>query len=822
MADESRACPNCRHPCVPEDKYCSECGFLLSSAGDANSDTLIGKTLPGGYRIVEFIAEGSMGRVYRAEQSTLGRSVAVKIMNSALLAHPKMVDRFRTEAKAASMLNHPNCMRVYDFGEMPDGPPYLVMELLLGRDLELVLQDEPFLPVTRVLDLTLQVLRALEEAHEQGIVHRDLKPANVFVLPQRGGGDLVKVVDFGLAKLKSAISGSTMTGLVCGTPQYMAPEQATASETDQRTDLYACGVMLFEMFAGKPPFIDDEPSDLLRKQVYDIPPRLSETTPERVIPGIEVILDTALAKKKEDRYQSATQFGEAIQEMVAVRTGERSHSWVRTSLRSCTECGGLFSSSARFCGECGASVPRDSLPFPMPGPHSSIPAGARKGVSSNAPTVADAMIDRPSERASAPDASDIALHEASRTAWDDSRERMTPALGRKMGPDLDLLAESIGPELKSKALKREMLPREEAPSAREGRRPVDSRVEGGHADDAGRTRNARSERPSPRAPDPRAPDPRASDPRASDSRASDPARSNPRAADLRSSDPRASGPRDPARGYDSRSSAGGPDSRASSRRDPEASAATGTRRDARSDEDTSASASRDRAFDEGARGKVRDRGLPRDPSPQSHRTPSRPSPEDLAARKREEAWSTGSYEEPEATPAALMLIEARAASRLRAGDLRSAIALLRRAIALVRDDVDRGDIDDPIGAMAMFTGKLGDALMTSGQHEEALATLSESLHLTVTGSERVRLLLQMSRAARSLHRDAEVTRYLEDAEREARRLERRRSDHPHADNGDGGRDSGVSFNRDSRSSVAPARPDRNDPPAGYRSTKRSI
>ncbi len=165
-----------------------------------------------------------------------------------------------------------------------------------------------------------------------------------------------------------------------------------------------------------------------------------------------------------------------------------------------------------------------------------------------------------------------------------------------------------------------------------------------------------------------------------------------------------------------------------------------------------------------------------------------------------------------------MLIEARAASRLRAGDLRSAIALLRRAIALVRDDVDRGEIDDPIGAMAMFTGKLGDALMSSGQCEEALATLSESLHLTVTGSERVRLLLQMSRAARSLKRDTEATRYLEDAEREARRLERRRSDHPHSDNGDGGRDSGVSFNRDSS---APARPDRNDPP-GYRSTKRSI
>ena len=175
-------------------------------AEEGSKDPLVGKTFSGGYRIVEPLAEGSMGRVYRAEQATLGRQVAVKVMASSLVSNTEMVERFRNEARAASALNHPNCVRVYDFGQTPDGRPYFVMELLTGQDLEAILRQEPKQPVTRVLDITLQILSALEEAHGLGVVHRDLKPGNVFVMPQRGGGDLVKVVDFGLAKLKSGIS----------------------------------------------------------------------------------------------------------------------------------------------------------------------------------------------------------------------------------------------------------------------------------------------------------------------------------------------------------------------------------------------------------------------------------------------------------------------------------------------------------------------------------------------------------------------------------------------------------------------------------------
>jgi serine/threonine protein kinase len=226
-----------------------------------------------------------MGKVYRGEQANLGRSVAVKVMSPGLVANPRMVERFRTEARAASALNHPNCVRVYDFGETQDGRPYMVMELLKGEDLESLLDRGREPPMARVLDIVLQVLSALEEAHAMGIVHRDLKPANVVVLPQRGGGELVKVVDFGLAKLRT--SESSGQGMVLGTPEYIAPEQAMAKGTDARTDLYACGIMLYEMIAGRRPFEADDPNALLRLHAFQAPEPLARLAPERAAFGLD-------------------------------------------------------------------------------------------------------------------------------------------------------------------------------------------------------------------------------------------------------------------------------------------------------------------------------------------------------------------------------------------------------------------------------------------------------------------------------------------------------------------------------------------------------
>jgi serine/threonine-protein kinase len=362
MSVGARTCPSCSHQAKPQDAFCAQCGFPLGQLkASPDSDPLVGRTLPGGYRIVEGLAEGSMGRVYRAEQKALGRAVAVKVMNPGLVSNADLVERFRIEARAASSLNHPNCVRVYDFGETQDGRPYIVMELLNGHDLADILGQAQLMPVTRALDITLQILGALEEAHGQGVVHRDLKPGNIFVMTQRGGGDLVKVVDFGLAKLKTSMSSPS--GLVFGTPEYISPEQATAKPTDNRTDLYACGVILFEMLSGRLPFEDETAQGLLEKHVYAKPPQPSDFVAS--VSDLDPVVAKALEKAPEDRYESAEAFAEALREVVAHRTGERSYSerrsWVRTMLKPCASCGNLILPSARFCGECGEAAPRDSL-----------------------------------------------------------------------------------------------------------------------------------------------------------------------------------------------------------------------------------------------------------------------------------------------------------------------------------------------------------------------------------------------------------------------------------------------------------------------------
>ncbi len=394
MSVGARTCPSCSHQAKPQDAFCAQCGFPLGQMkATPDGDPLVGRTLPGGYRIVEGLAEGSMGRVYRAEQKALGRAVAVKVMNPGLVSNPDLVERFRVEARAASSLNHPNCVRVFDFGETQDGRPYIVMELLSGHDLADILAQAQLMPVTRALDITLQILGALEEAHGQGVVHRDLKPGNIFVMTQRGGGDLVKVVDFGLAKLKSSMSSPS--GLVFGTPEYISPEQATAKNTDNRTDLYACGVILFEMVTGRLPFEDDSPQGLLEKHVYAKPPKPSDFVAS--VSDLDAVIAKVLEKAPDDRYESAEAFAEALREVVAHRTGERSYSerrsWVRTMLRPCASCGNLILPSARFCGECGEAAPRDSLPGSLrpsvpaapPGASSSVPPAVTEHVAPAAP-----------------------------------------------------------------------------------------------------------------------------------------------------------------------------------------------------------------------------------------------------------------------------------------------------------------------------------------------------------------------------------------------------------------------------------------------------
>jgi serine/threonine protein kinase len=254
-------CPQCEHPCEQSHKFCPVCGFPISEMGQRSDDALIGTTLPGGYVILELVGVGGMGRVYRAEQKALGRTVAVKIIHPHLLGDESASVRFITEARATSRLNHPNSVGVIDFGKN-GGQLYLVMEFLRGRDLARVTYDDGSLPFRRIVDILCQVLAALAEAHHLGIIHRDLKPENIVLEPMRTGGDFVKVVDFGLAKMKVEVvpTNITIPGIVCGTPDYMAPEQGRGDAIDARSDLYACGVILFQLLTGRLPFEAESPT----------------------------------------------------------------------------------------------------------------------------------------------------------------------------------------------------------------------------------------------------------------------------------------------------------------------------------------------------------------------------------------------------------------------------------------------------------------------------------------------------------------------------------------------------------------------------------
>jgi len=339
--------------------------------GSTGTDKFIGKTLPGGHHILDLISVGGMGRVYRAQQSALGRTVAVKIIHPHLLADENSGLRFMTEARAASQLNHPNSVSVFDFGRTDDGQPYLVMEFLRGRDLAHVAYDEGPLPFSRIVDVLRQVLAALGEAHDLGIVHRDLKPENVILEPLRRGGDFVKVVDFGLAKLKADTQAPSVTspGIVCGTPDYMAPEQGRGDAIDGRSDLYSVGVILFQLLTGRLPYEADSPTQVVMMHLTIPVPDPRQVAPERTIPDPLVnIVFRAMSKDSRDRYQDAAEFSEALRAALTViestppsstTAWEHRLSVTPTGVTSCPACG-LVVAMTKFCGECGARLPQRS------------------------------------------------------------------------------------------------------------------------------------------------------------------------------------------------------------------------------------------------------------------------------------------------------------------------------------------------------------------------------------------------------------------------------------------------------------------------------
>jgi serine/threonine-protein kinase len=345
-------CHQCGASVEDAARFCPACGASSDEqAGGGAADPLIGRVVGGTYLLQEVVGVGGMGRVYKAEQSTLGRTVAVKVIHPHLLSDEQTVARFYQEARASSRLNHPNSVSIIDFGRTDDGILYLAMEFLSGKDLALVMHEEGPLAVERVCNILVNTLDALGEAHELGIVHRDLKPENIILRPLRSGQDLVKVVDFGLATIVGKESSITKPGLVCGTPDYMSPEQGRGDGVDGRGDLYALGVVLFELLVGHLPYIDDTPTRVVLRHMNDPVPDPRASSPNRNIPDrLAEVTMKALAKDANDRYQVARDMQAALRGAVEDLRAPQE------SATPCPNCGAPASLAQNFCGECGGRL----------------------------------------------------------------------------------------------------------------------------------------------------------------------------------------------------------------------------------------------------------------------------------------------------------------------------------------------------------------------------------------------------------------------------------------------------------------------------------
>jgi serine/threonine-protein kinase len=309
------ACPECQGPLDESARFCTGCGAAIAPAAPP-LDPLLGAVVNGKFRVEALIGQGGMGRVYRARHLTLDRAVVLKLLHKAYSTDPQIVQRFQREARAASRLDHPNSIAVLDFGEAEDGSLFMAMEYLSGRDLGRVLSEDFPLGEDRIVRIGAQVLSALAEAHAQGVIHRDLKPENVMVEPRRGNPDFVKVLDFGIAKIVDAAESDpklTGVGLVCGTPEYMSPEQARGAPLDARSDLYSMGVLLYHLCTGELPFHSDTPVGFLTAHLSEIPVPVRQRRPNLdYSPALDALVSRALEKDPARRFADAEEMRAAL------------------------------------------------------------------------------------------------------------------------------------------------------------------------------------------------------------------------------------------------------------------------------------------------------------------------------------------------------------------------------------------------------------------------------------------------------------------------------------------------------------------------------
>ena len=313
MSSALKMCPTCGTEYPANERFCPRDGTALRSVGGESSD-LVGSIIAERYHVLKKLGEGGMGQVYLAEHVKMGRKSAVKVMNPGMVHDGDAISRFNREAANASRINHPNVAGIYDFGETPEGLIYLAMEFIEGQSLTALVESAGALPAMRAADITKQAADGLQVAHDMGIVHRDLKPDNIMIAKNRDGSDLVKVVDFGIAKAAGSDAQKvTKTGLVVGTPEYMSPEQLAGDKLDGRSDVYSLALVAFNMLTGKLPFPSETVQESMIMRLTDRPKSLVDMAPTTAWPeDVQQVMDKALERDAKLRYQSAGEFGRAL------------------------------------------------------------------------------------------------------------------------------------------------------------------------------------------------------------------------------------------------------------------------------------------------------------------------------------------------------------------------------------------------------------------------------------------------------------------------------------------------------------------------------
>jgi serine/threonine-protein kinase len=339
----------------------------------APADPFLGKTLNNRYVVESKLGEGGFGSVYKGRQVVVGREVALKLLRPDMARDPNIVARFRREGAVACNLRDAHTITTYDFDQTPDGVLYIAMELLKGKSLHDVFHDEAPLPWDRVLRILEQMCTSLGEAHTQGIVHRDLKPENVYLENRQEHPDFVKILDFGIAKIVSGDIGGgdrspqlTATGQTLGTLEYMSPEQLMGKQLDGRSDIYALGVVAYEMMTGQLPFPDAKgPADLIAAQLKKTPPPPSQVRPEmRIPPGVDQVIFKMIEKSRDKRFSDVAVMRQACLEVLA--TGGQPSALAAPVVAPAAHGSAPAPSAAPSAAAAKTPVPRAQTPLPVP------------------------------------------------------------------------------------------------------------------------------------------------------------------------------------------------------------------------------------------------------------------------------------------------------------------------------------------------------------------------------------------------------------------------------------------------------------------------